>query len=222
MGAIGNNAACVATLAAGVESLGLDLDADTQARLLRYLELMLKWNRVHNLTRITGPEAMVVQHLLDSLAVLPFVQGPRILDIGTGAGLPGIPLALVRPSWQLILLDSNNKKTRFLNQVKIDLNLSNVQVIHGRMEKIQSQALCDTVISRAVGQITDIVTDARHFCTPAGVMIFMKGQYPAEELEAAAQAGIHYEVSEISVPGLDARRHIITVRNQDPPRGEHS
>lgn len=221
MGTVSDHPGAADTLSAGLAALGLDLDPQTQTRLLTFLDLMHKWNRVDNLTRITDPLQMVISHLLDSLAVLSVVRGPRVLDVGTGAGLPGIPLALARPDWQLVLVDSNNKKIRFLNQVKIDLNLGNVETIHGRVEKIRAQAPFDTVISRAVGQITDIVAAAGPLCAPDGQMVFMKGQLPAAELEAADRAGIDYQSREISVPGLDAARHLIIVHRQGISGGEH-
>ena len=132
--------------------------------MLQYLALIQKWNRVHNLTAVREPEAMLVRHLLDSLAVLPHVAGPRIADVGSGAGLPGIPLALARPEWRVTLVESNHKKTAFLQQARIELNLKNVEVMTERVENFRPTDGFDIVISRAFSDLADFASLAGHLC----------------------------------------------------------
>ena len=143
-----------AQLAAGTEVLELALPHETQTRLLQYLALIRKWNQVHNLTAVREPEAMLVRHLLDSLATLPHVTGPRIADVGSGAGLPGIPLALARPEWQVTLVEINHKKAAFLRQAQIELNLKNVEVTVERVENFHPADGFDVVISRAFSDLS--------------------------------------------------------------------
>ena len=141
-------------LAAGLEELGLDLDSATRARLLSYVALMQKWNKVYNLTAVREPEKMVTQHLLDSLAVLPHIVGHRVIDVGTGPGLPGIPLALANPALEITLLDSNHKKTSFLRQACLELGLNNATIVCERVEAWRPEEKYDVVISRAGARLS--------------------------------------------------------------------
>lgn len=195
----------------GLAALGLALPPATQASLLAYLRLLEKWNRAYNLTAVRDPRQMVVRHLLDSLAILPYVRGPRVLDIGTGPGLPGIPLALARPDWQLTLLDSNAKKTRFVTQAVAELGLKNVEVVTERLEKFRPAARFDTLVSRAYSAIADMLQAGGPLCAPGGRILAMKGVYPAEEL-AALPPGYRVETVEaLKVPGLEAARHVVVL-----------
>jgi len=135
----------LSSLQDGVHALGLALAPAAQEKLIAYIELLAKWNQAYNLTAVRDPEQMIARHLLDSLAILPWVRGPRVLDIGSGAGLPGIPLALARPELQFVLLDSNAKKTRFITQALAELGLENVEVVHSRVEKYQPAVPFDPV-----------------------------------------------------------------------------
>jgi 16S rRNA (guanine527-N7)-methyltransferase len=198
-----------AQVAAGVAAMGIDLDDKARARLLAHLELIAKWNRVHNLTAVRETEQMVVLHLLDSLSVLPHVEGAKtILDVGSGAGLPGIPIAIARPQSRLTLLDSSHKKCAFLQQAKVELALDNVEVVCDRVEKWQPAAKFDAVISRAFSDLADFVSQAQHLVAPGGRLIAMKGVYPFEEI-ARVPATHRVEVLELRVPSLDARRHLV-------------
>jgi 16S rRNA (guanine527-N7)-methyltransferase len=199
-------------LAGGLAGLGLDLDAPAQAKLLAYLALLQKWNRTHNLTAIREPERMVTHHLLDSLATLrhlPQVASARLVDIGSGGGLPGIPLAIARPAWKVTLLDSGAKKVAFLRQAAAELPLPNVDVAATRAEDYRPSGLFDVAISRALSDLAQFVAVARPLIAPDGCMLAMKGVYPHEEL-AHLPADVRVLASPaLEVPGLDGARHLV-------------
>lgn len=197
-----------AQLVEGLSALSLTLSPIIIDKLLSYLELLEKWNRVFNLTAVRSPEVMVPRHLLDSLAIAKFIQNGHILDVGSGAGLPGIPLALVMPQKQFTLLDSNGKKTRFLNQVKGILTLDNVSIVQSRVERYLPETKFSTIVSRAFSDINDIMAKTKHLCAPCGHWVIMKGVYPKDEL---AQVRVPFEVVPVHVPQLDAKRHIVIV-----------
>lgn len=199
-------------LAEGTAQLGIEVDAQTQTRLLQYLALLHKWNRVHNLTAVREPKKMVPQHILDCLAVLPYVDGKRLVDVGSGGGLPGIPLALACPQLEVILLDSNHKKTVFLQQAVIDLQLTNVSVVCARVEDFKPQQPFDLVISRAFSDLGEFARLTRHLCAPGGALLAMKGLHPYEEI-AQLPAGVSVEKTlSLEVPGLGAARHLVVMR----------
>jgi 16S rRNA (guanine527-N7)-methyltransferase len=190
-------------------ALGLAL-ADTQvATLERYLDLLEKWNRVYNLTAIRERSRMVTHHLLDSLAVLPHVRGPRVLDVGSGAGLPGIPLAVAGPALHVTLLESNHKKSAFLTQAVAELQLANVQVVTERVESWQPEARFDTIVSRAFAELGEFASLAGRLLAPQGVLAAMKGVHPFEEIERLPQGYRVQQVVRLRVPGLDAERHLV-------------
>jgi 16S rRNA (guanine527-N7)-methyltransferase len=194
----------------GVTALQLTLTGEQRGKLLAYLQLLVKWNQVYNLTAIRNPCDMITRHLLDSLAVVPFIKGPRVLDVGTGAGLPGVPLAVALPDLEFVLLDSVAKKTRFVVQATSELSLSNVVVKTQRVEKFRSLGLFDTVISRAFSSITEFVTVAGPLCRRnGGVLLAMKGRYPQEELSVLPPGYRLKAVTRIAVPGLDEERHVV-------------
>lgn len=206
-------------LADGIAALGLSIPESNQARLLQYLALIQKWNRVHNLTAVRKPEAMLALHVLDSLAVLPYVSGPRIADVGSGAGLPGIPLALARPEWHVALVESNHKKAVFLQQARIELGLENVEVIAERVESVRSNLGFNTVISRAFSDLADFVKLAEHLCAPGdeqrtdcGRLVAMKGVYPHEELAQLPETFVVDKVLLLAIPGLRAKRHLVVLK----------
>ena len=214
-----------AVLSAGLSALNLECPLDVQARLLEYVRLLDKWNRVYNLTAVRDPHEMVTRHLLDSLTVLPFLPdnsadkaAQRILDVGTGPGLPGIPLALLsesaHPERQFVLLDSNSKKTRFMQQAVAELQLQNVQVVHARTEAFQPDAGFDVVVSRAFASIADMLAGAGQHCLPGGRMLAMKGANPAAELKDLDPAFTLEQVHRLTVPGLDEERHLVCLRRQ--------
>ncbi|GBG13763.1 16S rRNA (guanine527-N7)-methyltransferase [Novimethylophilus kurashikiensis] len=193
----------------GLSALGLALSRETQEKLLEYLALISKWNKVHNLTAVRDPEEMVGLHLLDSLAVLPHLKCSTLLDVGSGAGLPGIPLALARPDLKVTILDSSHKKTTFQRQAKAELGISNLEVVCSRVEQFKPAQQFDCVISRAFSDIAEFLKLTAHLVEPDGHWLAMKGVYPYEEL---AQAGLeNVEVVPLSVPGVEAHRHLVRI-----------
>ncbi len=203
----------------GLAALGLALDEGQCERLIAYIELLAKWNRVYNLTAIRDPLEMVTRHLLDSLAIAPHLErrrnrrgGLRVIDVGTGAGLPGIPLAIAQPDSTFFLLDSNGKKTRFLTQAKAELGLSNVTVVHSRVEEFCPEALFDVVLSRAFAALPDILAGSRHLLGPRGRVLAMKGAVHKAELQGLPEGVSISEVVPLSVPGLEGEaRHLICI-----------
>ena len=190
--------------------MGLALTPDTAARCARYLQLIEKWNRVHNLTAVRETGQMVVLHLLDSLSVLPHLAGARtLLDVGTGAGLPGIPIALAWPHLEVALLDSSHKKASFLEQAKAQLMLDNVTVACERVEQWHPGRAFDVVVSRAFADLSEFVAQAQHLVAPGGRMLAMKGVYPFEEIARVPATHRVADVKELRVPALDAKRHLV-------------
>lgn len=202
-----------AALREGLAGLGLDLPAAAQARLLAYVALLKKWNATYNLTAIRDEGEMITQHLLDSLSVLPALQelalvGRRWADIGSGAGLPGIPLAIVRPDLDMTLVETVAKKSAFQRQAKIELGLSNLTVVNRRVEELPGGGF-DAVISRAFAELADFVRLAGHLPAPDGRLYAMKGLLPEDEISRLPQAWAVVDCIRLSVPGLDAQRHLI-------------
>lgn len=199
------------TLQQGLHALSLDIPSTVQVQLIRYIELLHKWNQAYNLTAIRQPQEMVVKHLLDSLVVLPYMQGERVLDVGTGAGLPGLVIALCMPEWSYVLLDSNVKKTRFVQQVIVELNLSNVTVIHSRVEQYQPVELFDSVISRAYSNLALFYHQTLRLCKPTGQIMAMKGALPTNEIAELTDVPIKIKTIPLSVPLLNAERHLVVL-----------
>lgn len=205
-------------LSQGLAALGIALDIDARNKLLKFLELLARWNRAYNLTAVRDIEQMLPRHLLDSLSVLPYLRATRVLDLGTGAGLPGIPLALARPDLDFVLLDSNAKKIRFVKQAIHELGLRRVDAVHSAAERYQPAAPFDSVVARAVAAIPDMLTSCRHLCAPGSIVLAMKGVYPEEELAALDRTFRVREVAPLAVPGLDAKRHVVVLeRVQEGP-----
>jgi 16S rRNA (guanine527-N7)-methyltransferase len=221
-------------LAAGIAALGLTLPDGAEAKLLAYLALLDKWNRVYNLTAVRDAERMVSHHLLDSLAAVPVfdeilaarphpnpppageganagLRPPMAIDVGSGGGLPGIPLAIARPELQVTLIDSIAKKTAFLLQAKAELGLANLQVVTGRVEDFRPESGFDVVTSRAFSDLKEFVALTRHLLKPTGRWLAMKGLYPNEEI-AQLPAGVKVSADHaLVVPGLEASRHLIVL-----------
>ena len=202
-------------LADGIRQLPFALTEPQQQKLLDYLALMSKWNTVYNLTAVRDPALMVTQHLLDSLAVVPAFDGmTSVLDVGSGGGLPGIVLAIVRPEMKVSLIDTVQKKTAFLTQVKAELGLANVTVQCGRVEEWSHTDKFDAITSRAFASLADFVTLSGHLLSADGHFIAMKGVVPQDEI---AQLPIDWEVTEIrplTVPGLAAQRHLLLIQRK--------
>ncbi|MBS1190628.1 MAG: rRNA m(7)G-527 methyltransferase [Rhodocyclaceae bacterium] len=197
-------------LASGLTALGLDLPTDAQEKLLAYRDLLLKWNRTYNLTALRDPEQAISHHLLDSLAILPWIRGDSLLDVGSGGGLPGIPLAIARPDLQVTLVDAVQKKATFLQQAAIELELPNVRALHARVEEISGQF--SQITSRAFAELADFTRLTRHLLAADGHWLAMKGVRPENEI-AALPADVQVEAIEpLTVPGLAAERHLIILK----------
>jgi len=200
-------------LAAGIAALGLTLPDGAEAKLLAYLALLDKWNRVYNLTAVRDAARMVSHHLLDSLAAVPHFQGETVLDVGSGGGLPGIPLAIARPDLRVTLIDSIAKKTAFLLQAKAELGLANLNVVTGRVEDFHPETGFDVITSRAFSDLKEFVTLTRHLLRPGGRWLAMKGLYPNEEI-TQLPAGVTVSADHaLVVPGLEASRHLIVLES---------
>ena len=195
----------------GLQSLEIQLSNDQQSRLVGFVELLMKWNRVYNLTAVRDPRSMLQRHILDSLSVLPYIHGRRIIDIGAGAGLPGIPLAIALPDKQFVLVDSNRKKTRFMQQAKTDLSLTQVEVVCARIENYHPDKLFDSVISRAFASLQQMADWAGHLIGANGVLLAMKGHYPETEITELAKSFEIKAVHKIVYPGLDADRYLVEI-----------
>lgn len=194
----------------GLRAMGVELDDGARERLIAHLDLVAKWNRVHNLTAVREPEQMVVLHTLDSLSLLPHLgHAKTIADVGTGAGFPGVPLAIARPDVHVTLIDSSHKKASFLEQAKAELDLTNVDVVCGRVEQWKPARRFDAVVSRAFAELSDFVAQAGPLVTPGGRMLAMKGVHPFEEIARVPASHRVAEVIELKVPSLDARRHLV-------------
>jgi 16S rRNA (guanine527-N7)-methyltransferase len=198
-------------LSQGLEALEISGSEEIKRKLLAFIDLLHKWNRVYYLTAIREKEKMLTHHILDSVAVMPFLYGVDVLDVGSGAGLPGVPLALVSPERQFVLLDSNAKKTRFIKQVKAELGLTNLIVETARVERFHPAKTFDTVISRAYSSISQFLLAAGAHCKQDGVIIAMKGEYPEVELRAIPEGYSIKAVSAVNVPFLQAQRHIVKI-----------
>jgi len=201
-------------LSKGLRQLNLaqPLDDKQQNTLIKYVELLNKWNKTYNLTAVRKSEQMVTRHLLDSLSICPYIRGKHILDVGTGAGLPGIPLAVIFPDRQFTLLDSNNKKTRFVIQAVSELELPNVDVVQSRVEEFESEVLFDTIISRAYSAIGDMVKQTSHLLASDGVFLAMKGANPIAEIDELSSNYTIEESHVIKVPGLEEERHLLEIK----------
>lgn len=195
----------------GLEKINIKASVFQQQQLVRYLLLFEKWNKTYNLSSVRNREEMVSRHLLDSLVVLPHLQGANFIDVGTGGGLPGIPLAIMKPECPVTLLDSNGKKTRFLFQVKLDLGLTNVSIENQRVENFKPPRLFSGIISRAFASLKDMVDGCEHLLEPEGRFWALKGVYPEAELSDLPK---HYNVEScrtLEVPGCDGQRHLLEI-----------
>lgn len=195
-------------LRSGADGLGLNLEAEQIDRLLGYLELLDKWGRTYNLTAIRDRRSAVDRHLLDSLAVNAFLAGDRVLDVGTGAGLPGIPLAIVNPGKTFVLLDRSSKKIRFVRQAIMSLGLKNAEAVAARVEDFAPEAPFDVVLARAFASLADIWGGAAPLLAPGGRVLAMKGQWPEAEISRLGHV-VNLRVHAVPVPGMDAERHLV-------------
>ncbi|CAL7963485.1 Ribosomal RNA small subunit methyltransferase G [Gammaproteobacteria bacterium] len=195
-------------LQSGLCALNLKFAQTTQEKIIKYIMLLHKWNQTYNLTAIRDPKSILIRHIFDSLATAPFIAQPNVLDFGTGAGLPGIPLALALPKYNFVLLDSSNKKTVFLNHVILSLNIENVTVVTKRIENFISALRFATIITRATTTLDAVVSNTKHLLATNGQILVMKGKYPTKELGEITQSR---EIYRIKVPYLDEERHLVKI-----------
>lgn len=200
-----------ARLEAGLAGLGLSLDEAQQVRLLDYLALLSRWNRAYNLTAVDEPGAMVDRHLVDSLSILPWLEGHQIVDAGTGAGLPGVVLAVACPDRHFVLVDSNGKKVRFLRQVRRELGLANIEPVHARLEDFRPATPPDQVVARALAPLPRLVEQVGHLLAAGASLLAMKGRLERDECAAVADA-YNVERTELNVPGAGGRRSLAILR----------
>jgi 16S rRNA (guanine527-N7)-methyltransferase len=203
-------------LAAGVAEMGLDVTSEQQQKLLQYLSLLHKWNKVYNLTAVRDPLEMVTLHLLDSLSVLPHIKAKSLLDVGSGGGLPGIVLAICLPTLQVTTIDTVQKKAIFMRQVKGELGLDNLEVVHARVENFQATEKFEAIISRAFSEIALLIKFTQHLITKNGQWLAMKGVVPHHEFERSEFESLGIKPSKIislKVAGLQAERHLVVFEN---------
>lgn len=197
----------------GLTALGMQPDNHPVEAYVHYLQLLQTWNKTYNLTAVRDPELMVTHHILDSLAVLPYLNGKRCLDVGTGAGLPGLILALVGPDRQWVLLDSNQKKVRFVNQAILQLKPGNVKTECVRVEQYQPQQLFNTVICRAFASLGTIYAQAGHLLAPGGSLLAMKGHDIHDELAGLDESTVSVQLHTYNVPGIHEQRSLVEIRH---------
>jgi 16S rRNA (guanine527-N7)-methyltransferase len=201
-----------ARLRSGLADMGVPVAAGQQRKLLDFVALIAKWNRVYNLTAVRERSNMLTHHVLDSLAVAPHIEGHTVLDVGSGAGLPGIPLAIARPDLRVTLLDSNAKKSAFQQQAAIELALDNVEAVNSRVEALDRSRQFDIVISRAFSDLDQFVCAAGPYCAAGGMLAAMKGIYPEDELARVPAAFAIEKVVPLQVPGVEGARHLVLMR----------
>lgn len=199
-------------LCAGLVDLQLHLDAEAIERLLDYVALLVQWNSAYNLTAVRDPQDMITRHLLDSLSVAPFVTGRRIADVGSGAGLPGIPLAILEPRYDMLLIDSNGKKARFLREAVRQLQLKNVTVAESRVEALSRSFDC--ILVRAFSSLARLLAKAGHLLADDGRVLAQKGRYPHDEIAAIPHEFEVVSVDPLKVPHLVGERHLVTIRRR--------
>lgn len=200
----------------GAQQLGVILTEQQQQQLLQYLGLLIKWNKAYNLTAVRNPDEMVSRHLLDSLSVVQYVEpyGNDWLDVGSGGGMPGVPLAIIFPKRKFTLLDSNGKKTRFLTQVKLELKLDNLEVIHNRVEAFTPARAFSGIISRAFSSLADFTNWTRHLGDVNSHWLAMKGVHPDDELQALPEDFRLNSCQILKVPGCQGQRHLLILQRQ--------
>lgn len=202
---------CQEKLIQGLDKLQIRYTEQQVEQWLGYVSLLNKWNSAYNLTSVRDPLEMVTRHLLDSLSIAPYLKVDQLIDVGTGPGLPGIPLAIAYPDKQFSLLDSNGKRARFMQQAKVQLKLSNITIFQSRVEEHQPKKPYQAVLSRAFASLSDMIQWTSHLCDKTGCFMAMKGQYPDEEINDLPKAYRVIESHQLSLPGSDVERHLVII-----------
>jgi 16S rRNA (guanine527-N7)-methyltransferase len=204
----------LAILQNSLEKCDLVVTPQQQQQLINYVLLMHKWNKTYNLTSVRDPRQMVIKHIIDSIVVAPFLESVCYIDVGTGPGLPGIPLAIMCPNKQFVLLDSLGKRVRFMKQVAYELKISNIQPVQSRVEDFVPDVKIDGVLSRAFASLKDMLHWCQHLVNSDGVFLALKGQLPTSELNELPLGFILQDTIKLNVPGLDGERHIVKIKRQ--------
>lgn len=204
----------LSVLRSNLKNSDLAVSEKQQQQLIRFVLMMHKWNKTYNLTSIREPQQMVVKHIVDSIVVAPFLDKNHYIDVGTGPGLPGIPLAIMCPNKQFILLDSLGKRVRFMKQVAYELKIHNIQPVQSRVENFESSSKIDGVLSRAFASLKDMLHWCQHLVDSHGVFLALKGQVPIQELEELPSGFTLQETIRLDVPGLEGERHIVKIKKQ--------
>ena len=202
----------LAQLQAALAQTALEVSPLQQQQLVRYVQLMDKWNKAYNLTSVRDPAEMMVKHILDSIVVAPWLAGSRFIDVGTGPGLPGIPLAIMLPQAEFTLLDSLGKRVRFMRQVGFDLKLSNIHPVQSRVEDFRPEQPFDMVLSRAFASLKDMLHWCQHLVDSSGTFVALKGVFPEQEMTELAEDFQVKEVIKLRVPGLQGERHLVKIQ----------
>lgn len=204
-------------LSSCLEKLQITASDTAKKLLLEYALLLQKWNKTYNLTAAKSLEEIIIKHIADSLTITPHIAGEYILDVGSGAGFPGIPLAITLPQYKFILIDSQNKKVRFLHHVKLMLELKNVSVVHERVENFKTDYCFATIVTRAFASLAEIIEKTKHLCCESGQWLAMKGKYPDEELRELQQKnlGFSVKVQKLNIPFLDHERNLVCILNKN-------
>lgn len=201
-----------------LKSANITLSDQQKAQLVGYVELLHKWNKAYNLTSVRDPQQMLIRHIMDSIVVEPHLEGQRFIDVGTGPGLPGVPLAIVRPDAHFTLLDSLGKRIRFLKQVQHELKLSNIAPVQSRVEDFPAEPPFDGVISRAFASLNDMLEWCHHLPAPTGRFYALKGVVPEAELDVLPEGFSVHQIVELAVPQLEGERHLVVIN----PPGQHA
>jgi 16S rRNA (guanine527-N7)-methyltransferase len=201
-------------LKSSLKNCELVVSEEQQQQLIRFVLMMHKWNKAYNLTSVREPQQMVLKHIVDSIVVAPFLDKVNYIDVGTGPGLPGIPLAIMCPNKQFVLLDSLGKRVRFMKQVAYELKIDNIQPVQSRVEDFVPSIEIDGVLSRAFASLKDMLHWCQHLVDSHGVFLALKGQLPTDELEQLPSGFIFQETIKLDVPGLEGERHIVKIEKQ--------
>lgn len=195
-----------------LDEAGISLTDHQKNQLVAYVDMLNKWNKAYNLTSVRDPNEMLIRHILDSIVVAPYLQGERFIDVGTGPGLPGIPLSIVRPECQFTLLDSLGKRVRFLRQVQHELKINNIEPVQSRVEAFPSEPLFDGVISRAFASLNDMVSWCKHLPAQEGRFYALKGLVPEDEIAQLPVGYVVESIVKLQVPQLDGERHLVIIK----------
>ena len=204
----------LATLQQCLTQISVEVSESQQILLVRYIEMMHKWNKAYNLTSVRDPKQMIIKHIVDSIVISPYLTGARYIDVGTGPGLPGIPLAILHPNTHFVLLDSLGKRVRFMKQVAFELGIKNIEPVQSRVEQYTSSIALDGVLSRAFASLKDMLHWCQHLVDSQGEFLALKGQFPQQEIDDMPQGFSLLDSIRLDVPGLEGERHLLKIKKE--------